>query len=113
MGYIYIYIYNCIQSCLNCSLCPYSGGTSSGKSTCTDSKKGSSFAAESEAIIEVGGQKKEEDAGSIKGEEDLEMKIITLTEMASGLSSKDIEENNITKEFRTIPATKDAKESRV
>ena len=41
------------------------------------------------------------------------MKIITLTEMASGLSSKDIEENNITKEFRTIPATKDAKESRV
>ena len=93
----------------------FSGGTSSSKSTCTDSKKGSSFAAESEAIIEVGEQKKEEDAGSIKSEEGLEMKIITWTEMADVLKAKDIEEYNVTQEFRTIrnPTIEEAKESHV
>ena len=81
--------------------------------TYTDSKKGSSFAAESEAIIEVGGQKKEEDAGSIKGEEGLEMKIITLTEMDDDQKAKDSEEPNtcIIKEFGKVPVTEEAKES--
>ena len=97
----------------NCSLCPYSGGTHSGKLTWIDSKEGSRFAAESEAIIEVGGQKKEQDAGSIKGEEGLEMKIIRLAEKADNQKVKDSEEPNITKEFGMIPATEEAEERHV
>ena len=57
--------------------------------------------------------KREEDAGSIKGDDDLEMKIITLTEEADDQKDKDSEESTITKEFGIIPATKEAKESDV
>ena len=54
--------------------------THSAKSDWADSKKSSSFAAESEALIEFG-QKKDEDAESIK-EGDLEMKLTTIDEKA-------------------------------
>ena len=74
----------------------YSGGTHSSKSAWVDSIKSSSSAAESEAIIEAGGNKKEEDAGSIKGDENLEMKIITLTEQADDQNDKDNEKPTTT-----------------
>ena len=54
--------------------------THSAKSDWADSKQSSSFAAESEAFIELG-QKKDDDAKSIK-EGDLEMKLTTIDEKA-------------------------------
>ena len=54
--------------------------THSAKSDWADSKKSSSFAAESEALIEFG-QKKDEDVECIK-EGDLEMKLTTIDEKA-------------------------------
>lgn len=49
------------------------GGTHSSKFHWTDSKKRSSCAVESEANIEFGGKKKDEDAGGIKEGGHLEM----------------------------------------
>ena len=72
-----------------CSLCPFSEGKHS-------ARMGSSCAAESEAGIEIGGKKKEEDAGNIKGAEGLEMKIFTPVEKGDNHKANDYEEPNFT-----------------
>lgn len=51
-----------------------SAGAHPDRSVWNDSKMGSSLVAESEAITEFIGKKKEEDTASIKGEENLEIR---------------------------------------
>ena len=71
---------------------PFSGSTPthSTKSKWVDSKKSSSFAAESEAYIEYG-KNKEDDAGSIHDGGDLEMKLNIIDENAEGQRDNDLD----------------------
>ena len=64
-------------------LCPGSSRSRSNKSKWVDSKKSTSFAAESEVFIEYG-QKKEDDAVSIHEGGDLELKLKIIDETAKG-----------------------------
>ena len=71
-------------------LCPGSSRSRSSKSKWVDSKKSTSFAAESEAFIEYG-QKKEDDAVSINEGGDLEMKLKIIDETTEGQGQGDNE----------------------
>ena len=64
-------------------LCSGSSRNRSNKSKWVDSKKSTSFAAESEAFIEYG-QKKDDDAVSINESGDLEMKLKIIDETTEG-----------------------------
>ena len=76
IGIVYLLVLNVLISCkpLHSHLA-LSGGTLATKSELFDSRKGSSFALEPEAIIEFGVKTKDEDAGSIKEDGDLDMKL--------------------------------------
>lgn len=87
-----LYVHDFLTLSLNFSFTDLRGAHS-GTSTRIDSKKGSSFAAESEAIIEIGG--KEEDTGSIKEGGDLEMELNIIDEKADKKAS-DFEDDVIT-----------------
>lgn len=58
----------------------HAGGTHSSKSNLVESKKNSIFLSESEAMIEFGGKKRDEDAGSIREGAALEMKLNIIEE---------------------------------
>ena len=68
------------------------------------------MAAESEAIIEIGEKKKEEDAESIKDEEGLEMKVITLGEKADDQKPNVNEEPIAATDFGMVAATAEVEE---
>ena len=76
IGIVYLLVLNVHISCkpLHSHLALL-GGTLATKSNLVDSRKGSSFALEPEAIIEFGMKTKDADAGSIKEGGDLDMKL--------------------------------------
>ena len=71
-------------------LCPGSSRSRSNKSKWVDSKRSTSFAAESEAFIEYS-EKKEDDAVSIHEGGDLEMKLKIIDETTEGQGQGDNE----------------------
>lgn len=73
-----------------------SGGTRSSKSTWMESRRRSSFPTDSEAIVKFGGNKNDEDVGSIKEVGDLDMKLNIIEEESEEQYSSDFEDEHIT-----------------
>ena len=93
----------------------FSEGTHSSKCDLIDTRKGSSFAVEPEAIIEFGVKQKDEDEESIKERVNLDIKLNVIDEKV-----EDSEDNNcdeflavITVSFEMSPTTTEALEDEV